>query len=89
MADGKFSVPFSRFLGYDRGEDGGLVVNEEEAATVRLIFRLYLEGLSSYAIAKELTAQGILTVTGKEKWNAATINGVLGKLRTPDLIQRK
>ncbi|WP_074811776.1 aldo/keto reductase [Selenomonas ruminantium] len=100
MADGKFSVPFSRFLGYDRGEDGGLIINEDEAQTVRLIFRLYLEGLSSYAIAKELTGRGILTVTGKEKWNAATINGVLGnekytgnarlqKTFTPDFLTKK
>lgn len=29
MADGKVSVPFSRFLGYDRGENGELVVNPE------------------------------------------------------------
>ena len=36
-SDGKVTVPFSRFLGYDRGEDGNLVVNEEEAVTVRRI----------------------------------------------------
>ena len=100
MADGKFSVPFSRFLGYDRGEDGGLVINESEAQTVRLIFRLYLDGLSYYSIAKELTRRGILTATGKEKWNAATINGVLGnekyagnarlqKTFTPDFLTKK
>ena len=35
--DGKVSVPFKRFLGYDRGENGELVVNEEQAKTVRRI----------------------------------------------------
>ena len=34
-ADGKVSVAFSRFLGYDRGEDGNLVVNPEQAVTVK------------------------------------------------------
>lgn len=29
FADGKVTVPFKRFLGYDRGEDGSFVVNEE------------------------------------------------------------
>lgn len=38
---------------------------------------LFLEGLRVYRIAKELTARHILTVTGKEKWNAKTIKGVL------------
>ena len=37
----EFSVGYSRFLGYDKGEDGNLAINEEQAKTVRLIFRLF------------------------------------------------
>jgi DNA invertase Pin-like site-specific DNA recombinase len=37
MADGKVSVPYSVFLGYDKGEDGNLVVNAKEARIVRLL----------------------------------------------------
>ncbi len=44
MADGRVSVLFDHFLGYDRGSHGKLVVNEEQAKTVRLINR---HGLSS------------------------------------------
>ena len=33
FADGKGSVAFSHFLGYDRGPDGGFVINEKEAET--------------------------------------------------------
>ena len=73
FADGKFSVGYSRFLGYDKGEDGNLAINEEQAKTVRLIFRLFLEGMTACRIAKELAARHILTVTGKERWNAKTI----------------
>ena len=98
--DGKFSVGYSRFLGYDKGEDGNLAINEEQAKTVRLIFGLFIEGLTPCAIAKELTKRGILTVTGKSKWNAATINGVLAnekytgcariqKTFTPDFLTKK
>ena len=38
-------------LGYDNDEDGNLVINEEEAKTVRLIFFMYLYGYSSQKIA--------------------------------------
>ena len=44
---------------------------------MRLIFGWFLEGLTTYAIAKELTRRGILTVTGQSKWNQATINSFL------------
>ena len=41
FADGKVTVPFGRFLGYDRGEDGNLVINEEQAKTVREIYGVH------------------------------------------------
>ena len=44
MADGKVSVPFSRFLGYDRGENGELVVNPEQAEIVKRIYTEFLQG---------------------------------------------
>src|SRR5699024_11483058 len=39
FADGKVCVPFRRFLGYDRGEDGNLVLNEKEAVIIKRIYR--------------------------------------------------
>lgn len=77
MADGKFSVAYSSFLGYDKGEDGKLVVNPEQAKIVKLIFRLFLQGKSPYSIAKDLTQRCIKTPTGKDKWNAATVRRIL------------
>lgn len=38
-------------LGYDQDEDGNLIINEEEAKTVRLAFFMYLYGYSSQQIA--------------------------------------
>lgn len=77
FADGKVTVPFEHFLGYDRGEDGNLVVNKEQAVTVKKIYRLFLQGYSPFGIAKALTADGILTPGGKTKWAAQTINAIL------------
>ena len=65
MADGKVSVPFTRFLGYDQGEDGNLVVNHAQAQTVKRIYGLFLKGKSPYRIAKQLTEAGIPTPGGK------------------------
>ncbi|MCD7712682.1 MAG: recombinase family protein [Firmicutes bacterium] len=77
MADGKVSVPFGSFLGYDRGKDGNLVVNEEQAKVVRLIYKLFLDGLTAYAIASKLTKRGIKTPTGRDKWNMSTVQSIL------------
>lgn len=77
FADGKVTVPFGRFLGYDRGEDGNLVINEEQAKTVREIYGLFLQGRLSYQIAKMLTEKGIPTPGGKKVWGKAVVKSIL------------
>lgn len=75
--DGKVTVPFKRFLGYDRGPDGNLVINEEQAVVVRRIYALFLQGKTPYGIAKILTADGIPTPGGKTKWGKAVVESIL------------
>ena len=77
FADGKATVPFGRFLGYDRGEHGELVINEEEADTVRIIYAEFLTGLSYTAIAKKLTELGIKSPAGNDVWNNSTVKSIL------------
>lgn len=77
FADGKVTVPFKRFLGYDRGADGNLVVNEEQAVIVRRIYGFFLQGRSPYAIAKRLMAEGIPSPGGKEIWTSRTVKSIL------------
>ncbi len=77
FADGKASVGFKTFLGYDRGPNGEFVVNKEQAVTVRYIYKRFLEGVSSYNIANELTQMGIKTPAGKDKWCSRTILSIL------------
>lgn len=77
FADGKVSVPFGRFLGYDRGEDGNLVINEGQAEIVRRIYGFFLQGHSPYKIAKMLTEEGIPTPGGKKVWGKAVIESIL------------
>lgn len=77
MQDGKVSVPFKRFLGFEKGEDGNLVVNEEQAKIVRRIYGMFLQGRSPFAIARTLTEEGIPTPGGKEKWAPGTVKSIL------------
>ena len=90
FADGKVSVPFKHFLGYDRGADGNLVVNPEQAKTVKLIFKLFLSGLSFTAIARELMKRGIKSPAGKERWHPGTVQSILTseKMKGDALLQK-
>ena len=77
FADGKVSVPYSCFLGYDKGPSGKLVINREEAKTVVLIYQLFLNGKTPEAIAKRLTELGIPTPRKGKKWCSSTITSIL------------
>ena len=75
------SPPF----GYRVGEDKRLIIEETEAETVRLIFKLYLEGMTTVPIAEYLNARNISTPTTSKglkngsggKWNASHISIIL------------
>ena len=90
MADGKVSVPYSVFLGYDKGEDGNLVVNEKEARIVRLIYRKFMEGMAPIGICRMLDEMGILTPGGKTHWRESTILSILSneKYKGDALLQK-
>ena len=77
FADGKVSLPYKSFLGYEKGEDGVPKVVEQEAKIVRLIYRLFLEGKTASAIAQYLTNKDIPTPTGRKKWYSTTIQSIL------------
>lgn len=77
FADGKVTVPFNRFLGYDRGPDGNLVVNPEQAKLVQRIYGMFLQGRSPFQIAMALTKEGIPSPGGKDHWNASNIRSIL------------
>ena len=92
MADGKVSFAYSRFMGLDKDkETGKIVVNPEQAKVVKLIFRLFLEGLTPHAIAVELTNRSIKTPGGKDVWNQQTVRRMLSneKYKGDVLLQKE
>lgn len=77
-------------LGYDKDENGRLVINEVEAKTVKLIFFLYLYGNTCQQIANILTEYGRKTKKGNTKWTAGTVLQVLQNERhCGDVLTRK
>ena len=52
FSDGKYSLNYKHFLGYDKGEDGRLVVNQEQAKIVRRIFGDFLAGHTPFQSLK-------------------------------------
>src|SRR5574344_1592261 len=93
FADGKVSMAYSRFLGYEKGEtkDDPPVINEQEAATVRLIYALFLEGKTAAGIGKHLESLGILSPGGSTKWSKTTIDSILTneKYKGDALLQKR
>ena len=77
MADGKVTLPYAQFLGYEKGEDGFPKIVPAEAEIVRLIFRLYMEGKTFSAIAKHLEQHALPSPAGKNKWQASVVQSIL------------
>lgn len=77
FADGKVNLPYKQFLGYEKGEDGLPKIVESEAKTVRLIYKLFLEGTAATTIAKYLTENNIPSPAGKKIWQDSTIRSIL------------
>lgn len=77
-------------LGYDNDEDGNLVINEDEAKIVRLIFYMYLDGYTCQEIADTLTSFGQSTKKGNTTWSANSILQILQNERhCGDVLARK
>lgn len=85
---GIFLLP--ELLGYDKDEEGNLVVNPEEAETVKVIYYLYLNGYSFNEIAEILTDYGRKTKKGNTEWSPGSLYGIIQNERhCGDVLARK
>jgi site-specific DNA recombinase len=66
-------IPTTYFLGYDEDEEGNLIINVEEAKTVRRIYKELLAGKGTVVIAKELTRDKVKTARGNTKWTSDSV----------------
>ena len=74
---GKVRVNHKKFLGYDKDEDGELVINIDEAKIIKRIYKDYLDGKGANRIARELEEDGIPNWSGKPKWYESSIRKML------------
>jgi site-specific DNA recombinase len=92
FADGKVSLGYSSFLGYEKGpdKDHPLVIVEDQAEIVRRIYTMFIDGKTPFAIAKILTEEGIPTPAGKTKWGSAVVESILSneKYKGSALLQK-
>ena len=77
FADGKVALPYKHFLGYRKGENGLPEIVPEEAATVTLIYQLFMEGKAPSYIARFLTSCCIPSPAGKPTWRPETVKSIL------------
>ncbi len=85
---GIFLTP--KLLGYDHDEDGNLIINEAEAKIVKMIFFMYLYGITPTKIAQTLTSLGYETKLGNKEWSPSSIMEILQNERhCGDILARK
>lgn len=79
-----------KLLGYTHDDNGQLVINEEEAPTVKLAFFMYLYGYSTQQIANAFNALGRKSYLGNCNWTSSGIIQILRNERhCGDVLTRK
>lgn len=79
-----------KLYGYTHDEDGELVINPDEAPTVKLMFYMYLYGYSTQQIADVLNENDRKTYFGKAQWSSNTVGSILRNERhCGDVLTRK
>lgn len=97
---GEVRVNTTKFMGYDKDENGRLVINSEQAEVVKHIYSQLLKGYSPENIAKELNTKGIKGWSGKANWYPSSIlkmlqnenykgDALLQKTYTVDFLTKK
>ncbi|HEN0711919.1 TPA: recombinase family protein [Streptococcus agalactiae] len=74
---GEVRVNTTKFMGYDKDENCKLIVNPQQAETVKFIYGKFLEGYSPESIAKYLNDNEIPGWTGKANWYPSAIQKML------------
>jgi len=82
--------PVCDLLGYRHTKDGKLIIDEDEAITVRYIFLARLIGQTFTEIANILTEKERPTLTGSTDWTSSKVAGITqNERRWGDLEARK
>jgi site-specific DNA recombinase len=85
---GLFLTP--ELLGFDRDEEGNLIINPSEAETVKVIYYLFLNGFSLKELSELLTEYGRKTKLGNQEWSTSSLVRIMQNERhCGDILARK
>lgn len=76
MKNGTQIIPTAGLLGYDNDEDGNMIIVEQEAAVVRMIYKSFVQGIHPGLIAVRLNGLGLKTVYGND-WSSNSVRKIL------------
>ncbi|SFS06141.1 Site-specific DNA recombinase [Anaeromicropila populeti] len=74
---GEVFINTSQFLGYDKDEEGNLVIHKKQAKIVKEIYQWYLDGWTASQIARELEKKRAVNWNGTTKWHESGITNIL------------
>ncbi len=75
--EGKARIQYRNLLGYRKGAYEKPEIVPDEAETVKLIFKLFLDGLSTQKIADALIAKKRTNASGNLTWNSGMVRKIL------------
>ncbi|NTW70691.1 MAG: recombinase family protein [Eubacteriaceae bacterium] len=74
---GKVRVNHTKFLGYDKDQEGNLVIDKKQAEIVKRIYTDFLNGKGTTRIAKELEMEKVPKWDGGYKWYESSVRKIL------------
>lgn len=77
IKDGKVTFQYKTLLGYEKNPDGEMVVNAEQAETVRRIYEMYLSGQTLRSIKEALESGGFKNSAGTMEWTTSNLRTIL------------
>lgn len=76
MKNGTQKIPTFGLLGYDKDEDGNMVIVAQEAEIVKIIYKSFVQGIHPNLIAVRLNSLGLKTVYGNN-WSGSAVRNIL------------
>jgi hypothetical protein len=77
MKEGRAIMQYKWLLGFERGDGNRPQIVEDQAETVRYIYKRYLAGDTIRAIKGQLEASGALNAAGTSEWTTSNLRSIL------------
>lgn len=91
VEDGKFiaaTAPYGYKFEYE-GKNRKLIIDEDKAEVIKIIYNMYLEGVGSYKIANHLNILGYRTTTGRSWYEKAIRDVIKNKIYCGYIVWNK